>query len=33
MSYVTCKLPAWVEIYPGLNSSLPMVKALFVMTC
>ena len=31
--YVTCKFSTRVEIHPGLNSTLPMVKALFVVTC
>ena len=30
---VTCKFTARVEIHPGLNSILPMVKVLFVVTC
>ena len=31
--YVTCKFLTRVEIHPGLNSTLPMVKALFVVAC
>ena len=31
--YVTCKFSTWVEIHPRLNSTLPIVKALFVVTC
>ena len=37
--YVTCKFSTRVEIHPGveihprMNSTLPMVKALFVVTC
>ena len=31
--YVTCKFSTRVEIHPGMNSALPMVKAVFVVTC
>ena len=31
--YVTCKFLSPLEIHPGLNSTLPMVKVLFVVTC
>ena len=31
--YVTCKFSTQGEIHPGMNSTLPMVKALFVITC
>ena len=31
--YVTCKFSTRGEIHPWMNSTLPMVKALFVVTC
>ena len=31
--YVTCKFSTRGEIHPGVNSTLPMVKVLFVVTC
>ena len=31
--YVTCKFSTRVEIHPRMNSTLPIVKALFVVTC
>ena len=33
IGYVTRKFLIQVEIHPGLNSTLPMVKALFVVAC
>ena len=32
-TYITCKFSARVKIPPGLNSTVPMVKALLVITC
>ena len=31
--YVTCKFSTRAEIHPEPNSTLPMVKVLFVVTC
>ena len=31
--YVTCKFSARGEIHPRMNSTLPMIKVLFVVTC
>ena len=33
LGYVTCKFSTRVEIHSELNSALPMVKVLFVVTC
>ena len=33
LGYVTCKFSTQVEIHPGLNLTLPMVKALLMVTC
>ena len=32
LGYITRKFLTWSEIHPGMNSTLPMIKALFVVT-
>ena len=31
--YITCKFSTRIEIHPEQNSTMPTVKALFVVTC